>query len=142
MGLISEFKEFAVKGNMLDMAVGIIIGGAFGKVVTSLVQDVIMPVVSLATGGVDFSERFAWLGGGDVPESFKAAQESDGAYLGYGAFAQTMIDFLIVAFAVFLIVKVVNSARRAVEGEPDEKKPAKPSEDILLLREIRDSLQK
>lgn len=132
MGMVSEFKQFAIKGNMVDMAVGIIIGAAFGKIVSSLVNDVIMPPLGLAIGGVDFSELAVVLQ--------EATEEAAAVSINYGAFIQTIIDFLIVALAIFVAVKVINSMKRKEEEKPSE--PPKPSEEVLLLREIRDSLNK
>ncbi len=137
MGMIKEFKEFAMRGNVLDMAVGIIIGGAFGKIVSSLVGDVIMPVMGKLTGGVNFIDQFIWLGQGDKPATLAAAKEAGGAYLGWGAFAQNVLDFVIVAAAIFAMVKVMNSLKKTEDAPP-----AAIPEDILLLREIRDSLGK
>ncbi len=114
----------------MDMAVGVIIGGAFGKIVTSLVDNVLMPIVGLFTGGVDFSGLSAKFGEGE-----------NAAELKYGAFFQSVIDFLIIAFCIFIMVKMVNRARLAIEG-PEEEEEAKTPEDIELLREIRDSLKK
>lgn len=135
MGLVSEFKDFAVKGNAIDMAVGIIIGGAFGKIVSSLVADVIMPVVGLATGGVDFSDQFVNLGDGAYA-TLAEAQEAGAPVLAYGSFAQAVIDFIIVAFVIFMMVRSINNLKKK-----EEAKPSAPPEDIVLLREIRDSLQ-
>lgn len=128
MGMISEFKEFAMKGNLLDMATGIIIGVAVGKVVSSLVADVIMPPIGVLMGGVDFSELGYTIqaAAGDVPA----------VVLKWGSFAQTIIDFLIIALAVFFIVKLVNKAK-----PPEEEKPAGPTSEELLV-EIRDLLKK
>ena len=137
MGILKEFKDFAMKGNVVDMAVGIIIGGAFGKIVSSMVNDVIMPVVASLTGGSDFSQRFLWLGGDDKPATLAAAKESGGAYLGWGPFVQNVIDFLIVAAAIFVAVKVMNAMKKK-----EEEAPKAPPEEIALLREIRDSLAK
>jgi large conductance mechanosensitive channel len=130
--MVSEFKQFAIKGNMVDMAVGIIIGAAFGKIVSSLVNDVIMPPLGLAIGGVDFSELAIVLQ--------EATDEAAAVAIGYGAFIQTIVDFLIVALAIFVAVKVINSMKRKEEEKPAA--PAKPSEEVLLLREIRDALNK
>ena len=132
MSMLSEFKQFAIKGNMVDMAVGIIIGAAFGKIVSSLVNDVIMPPLGLAIGGVDFSELAIVLQ--------QATEEAAAVTIGYGAFLQTIIDFLIIALAIFVAVKVINRMKRKEEEKPAE--PPKPSEEVVLLREIRDSLQK
>ena len=128
--IFEEFKKFAIKGNAVDMAVGIIIGAAFGKIVSSLVSDIIMPPIGVVTGGIDFS---------NLAVTLKAA--SDGAEavtLNYGLFINHTLDFLIVAFAVFLLVKQVNKLQKKEEEKPEP--PAEPSEEVLLLREIRDSL--
>lgn len=132
MGMIQEFKEFAVKGNMVDMAVGIIIGAAFGKIVSSLVNDVIMPPLGLAIGGVDFSDLAIILK--------EAGNDVEAVTIKYGAFLQTIVDFLIVAVAIFVAVKVINGMKREEEETPAP--PAEPAEEVLLLREIRDSLSK
>lgn len=137
MGMLQEFKDFAMKGNVVDMAVGVVIGGAFGKIVGSMVNDVIMPVVGALTGGVDFSQRFLWLGEGDAPATLEAAREAGGAYLGWGPFLQNTIDFLIVAAAIFVAIKAMNSMQKK-----EEEAPKAPPEDIVLLREIRDGLAK
>lgn len=132
MSIIKEFKEFAVKGNVVDMAVGIIIGVAFGKIVSSLVADVIMPPIGLLVGGVDFSNLVVTL---------KAAQEgAEAVTLRYGMFLQAVFDFLIVAFAVFMAVKVLNASRKK-EAETPAAPPA-PSAQEQLLMEIRDLLKK
>jgi len=140
MGLVKEFKEFAVKGNAMDMAVGIIIGAAFGKIITSLVKDVIMPPLGLLTGGADFSENFMVLGEGGPFETLAAARESGAPVLAYGTFIQATIDFLIVAFAIFMMIRALNSMKKKEEEAPSA--PPKPTEDVVLLREIRDSLAK
>ncbi|GAB4114815.1 MAG: large-conductance mechanosensitive channel protein MscL [Wenzhouxiangellaceae bacterium] len=132
MGMLSEFKDFAVKGNMVDMAVGIIIGAAFGKIVSSLVNDVIMPPLGLAIGGVDFSDLAVVLQ--------EASADVAAVTLNYGAFIQTIIDFLIVALAIFVAVKVINRMKRQEEEKPAA--PPEPSEEVLLLRDIRAALQK
>ncbi len=138
MGMIKEFKEFAVKGNVVDMAVGIIIGAAFGKIVSSLVEGIIMPPIGLLLGGVDFSDIFINLGSGSY-ETLTAAEKAGAPVIKIGAFANEVISFTIVAFAVFILVKGINSLKRKEEEKPE--KPVEPSEEILLLREIRDSLQ-
>jgi large conductance mechanosensitive channel len=137
--MISEFKEFAVKGNVVDMAVGIIIGGAFGTIVKSLVNDVIMPPIGLLLGGVDFSDLFLVLKGDGPYQSVEQAAADGAVTINYGLFANNVVSFLIVAFAVFLLVKGINSLRRQQEEAPAA--APEPSEDILLLREIRDSLR-
>ena len=130
MGLIKEFKEFAMRGNVMDMAVGVIIGGAFGKIITSLVEDMIMPIVGMFTGsGMEhLTKKF---GEGDTA-----------AILKYGNFCQTIVNFLIIAFAIFMMIKIMNSAQAAAGLAAEEEAPAAPPEDIQLLREIRDSLNK
>ena len=136
MGILKEFKEFAVKGNALDMAVGIIIGAAFGKIVGSLVEDVIMPPIGKLIGGIDFSELFVNLGEGDY-NSLATAKAAGAATLNYGMFINTVINFLIVAFAVFLLVKGINTLKRKEEAKPS----SAPSEEVVLLTQIRDSLR-
>lgn len=141
MGLIQEFKKFALRGNVVDMAVGIIIGGAFGKIVSSLVGDIVMPLVGSLTGKGSLGNAFLWLGEGDKPATLEAAREAAGAYIAWGSFAQTTIDFLIIAVAIFAMIKIMNRIQEEFADEPEGKKPA-PPEDIQLLREIRDSLKK
>lgn len=138
MGMIQEFKTFAVKGNVVDMAVGIIIGGAFGTIVKSLVADVIMPPVGLLLGGVDFANLFVVLGEGSF-ETLAEATEAGAATINYGLFINNVISFLIVAFAVFLLVKGMNAARRKEEEKPAAP-PAPPAQEVLLA-EIRDLLK-
>ena len=127
MGFIKEFKEFAMKGNVMDMAVGVIIGGAFGKIVTSLVDDVLMPVISKLTGGLDFANGLA----------LKIGEGDSAAVLKYGNFIQNVVDFLIVAFCIFLMVKAMNKLMPKKE-EPEE--PAGPTQEELLA-DIRDLLK-
>ena len=138
MGMIKEFKEFAVKGNVVDMAVGIIIGGAFGTIVKSLVSDVIMPPIGLLLGGVDFSNLFLTLGAGSY-DSLEAAQAAGAATINYGLFFNNVISFLIVAFAVFMLVKSINTLKKKEEAKPAE--PPKPSAEVTLLTEIRDLMK-
>jgi large conductance mechanosensitive channel len=145
MGFVKEFREFAVKGNVMDLAVGVIIGGAFSTIVNSIVKDLIMPIVGTATGGLDFSNKFLRLG--DIPpsfkgnpDSFKDLQTAGVAVFGYGSFITAVINFIILALIVFGIVKFMNSLRRP-EHEAAPAEPPPPPEDIVLLREIRDSLQ-
>lgn len=139
MGMMQEFKTFAMKGNVADMAVGIIIGAAFGKIVSSLVNDIIMPPIGKLMGGVDFSNLFVNLGGGRF-DSLQAAQEAGAPTINYGVFLNTVIDFLIVAFAVFLLVKGLNNMKRKEEAKPAA--PAAPPKQEVLLTEIRDLLKK
>jgi large conductance mechanosensitive channel len=131
MGMMKEFKEFAAKGNMLDMAVGIIVGAAFGKVITSLVSDVLMPPVGLIIGGVDFKTLKLTLK--------QAVGDTAAVTLNYGVFIQTIVDFLIVAFAIFLLIKGVNAMRKKKEEAPSA--PPAPSTQEVLLGEIRDLLK-
>jgi large conductance mechanosensitive channel len=136
--VLKEFKEFAMRGNVMDMAVGIIIGASFGKIVTSLVNDVIMPPIGLLMGKVDFSQLFIDLSGGDYP-TLKAAEAASAATINYGAFIQTVLDFAIVAFAIFMVIKAMNRLQKKAEEQPSE--PPKPSAEVRLLTEIRDSLK-
>ncbi|WP_107805581.1 large-conductance mechanosensitive channel protein MscL [Campylobacter concisus] len=132
MSFISEFKEFAMRGNVIDMAVGVVIGGAFGKIVSSLVGDIIMPVVGAITGGVNFT---------DLKLTLKEAAEGAPAVtINYGSFIQTMVDFLIIAFCIFCVIKALNSLKK----KPVEEAPVEPETpaDIALLTEIRDLLKK
>jgi len=131
MSMMKEFKEFAVKGNVVDMAVGIIIGAAFGKIVTALVSGVIMPPIGVLLGGVDFSD-LAFV----VKE---AVGEEPAVVISYGAFIQTVIDFTIIAFAIFMVIKAINSLKRKEEEAP--KAPPAPSTEEVLLTEIRDLLK-
>jgi large conductance mechanosensitive channel len=138
MGMLGEFKEFAMKGNVVDMAVGIIIGGAFGKIVSSFVADIIMPPIGMLIGGVDFSNLFLSLKGNY--ETLEQATEAGAPIIKYGQFTQTVFDFLIIAFAIFMVVRAMNAAKKKEETAPAA--PAAPPEDIQLLREIRDALKK
>ena len=139
MSIIQEFKEFAIKGNMMDLAIGVIIGGAFGKIIDSLVKDIIMPLISVTTGGgVDFTQKFIVLG--DNPNNLQSLDQLTKAgvnVLTYGNFLTIFINFIILAWVVFLMVKVMNRMRKQEEAAP-----APTPEDIQLLREIRDSLKK
>lgn len=139
--MLKEFKAFAMRGNVVDMAVGIIIGAAFGAIVKSLVDDVIMPPIGLLLGNVDFSELFFVLKAGATAEPYAtlaAAREAGAVTLNYGLFVNALVSFIIVAFAVFLLVRTINRLKAA---EPPAPPPATP-EDVLLLREIRDALKK
>lgn len=138
--MLKEFKEFALKGNMMDMAVGIIIGAAFGKIIASLVADVIMPVIGLFTGGFDVSQAYILLGEGSY-ESLAAAQEAGAAVLKYGAFVMSLFDFVIIAFVIFMMIKWMNSLRKKEEAAEEAAPPAPPKEEVLL-EEIRDLLKK
>lgn len=136
--VLKEFKEFAMRGNVMDMAVGIIIGASFGKIVTSLVNDIIMPPIGLLMGKVDFSQLFIDISGGDHA-TLKAAEAVSAATIKYGAFIQTVLDFTIVAFAIFMVIKGMNTLRKKEEAKPPE--PAKQSAEVALLTEIRDALK-
>jgi large conductance mechanosensitive channel len=136
--MLKEFKEFALKGNVLDMAVGIIIGAAFGAIVSSLVDDVIMPPIGLLLGGVDFSQLFVVLKGSGGYNTITEAQDAGAVTWNIGLFINAIIKFLIVAFAVFLLIKGFNQLLRKQEEKPAEAPP--PPENIKLLREIRDLL--
>jgi large conductance mechanosensitive channel len=128
--MFREFKKFAIKGNAVEMAVGIIIGAAFGKIVTSLVADVIMPPIGVLLGGIDFS---------NLAITLKKSTETTAAItLNYGVFINTIIDFVIISFAIFIIIKQINRLKKKEENKP----VTKPTEDILLLREIRDEIKK
>ena len=122
---VKEFKEFAMQGNVMDMAIGVIIGGAFGKIVTSLVNDLIMPILGIFTGGVNFAD-------------LKYVMTEDNA-IAYGAFIQNVIDFLLIALSIFVVIKLINKAKRPKEEEAPA--PEEPSEDVKLLSEIRDLLK-
>ncbi len=131
MSMMSEFKSFAMRGNVVDMAVGIVIGGAFGKIVSSFVADVLMPPIGMLLGNVDFS---------DLAVTLQAAGEGvEAVTLRYGVFIQTVIDFVIIAFAIFMVVKAMNSMKKKEEDKPAE--PPKPSKEEVLLTEIRDALR-
>lgn len=131
MSFLSEFKDFAVKGNVMDMAVGVIIGGAFGKIVTSVIDDIIMPPVGLVLGGMDFSK---------LAVTLKEAQgDAPAVLLKWGAFVQTVMDFTILAFCIFLMVKAINNWKK--EAPPEPEAPAEPTNEEKLLAEIRDLLK-
>lgn len=131
MSMMSEFREFAMRGNVVDMAVGIVIGAAFGKIVSSFVNDVLMPPIGMLIGGVDFSDLSATLK--------QATEEAEAVTLNYGLFIQTLIDFVIIAFAIFMVIKAMNSLKKKKEEEPAA--PPKPSAEESLLTEIRDLLK-
>jgi large conductance mechanosensitive channel len=139
MSIASEFKQFALKGNVMDLAVGVIIGAAFAKIVDSLVGDIIMPVVSKIVGGLDFSNMFIKLAEGPVgiPQTYAALKTAGVPMLAYGNFITIALNFIILAFVIFVMVKQINKLKR--EAPPT---PAATPEDILLLREIRDNLKK
>ena len=132
MGMVQEFKDFALRGNVVDMAVGIVVGGAFGKITTSFVNDVLMPPIGLALGNVNFS---------DLSIQLQAASEGvEAVSIRYGAFINTVLDFLIIAFAIFLVVKAMNAAKKKEEEAPAA--PPAPSKEEVLLTEIRDALRR
>ncbi|MAW85065.1 MAG: large conductance mechanosensitive channel protein MscL [Phyllobacteriaceae bacterium] len=137
--MLKEFREFIARGNVMDLAVGVIIGGAFGLIVKSLTDDIIMPVVGAIFGGFDFSDYFIPLASGVTADTLEAAREQ-GAVLAYGNFVTVAINFLILAFIIFMMVRTVNNIRRSME-EPEAPAPdAPPPADIVLLTEIRDAL--
>ena len=138
MGFIKEFKEFAMKGNVMDMAVGVIIGGAFGKIVTSLVNDILMPIISLATGGMDFTNMFVNLSDDVKYKTLAEAQEAGASVFAYGTFIQNIIDFIIIAFCIFLMIKAMNKLKKEEPAAPEA--PAGPTQEELLT-EIRDLLK-
>ena len=142
MGFVKEFKEFAMKGNVMDMAVGVIIGGAFGKIVSSLVSDVLMPIVSLCTGGVDFTNLFVKLSGEGSYNTLAEAQEAGQSVIAYGQFIQNIVDFICVALCVFLMIKAMNKLNKKKEEEAPAPEPPAPSAEETLLTEIRDLLKK
>ena len=145
MGMLSEFREFAVKGNVVDLAVGVIIGGAFGKIVDSMVKDLIMPLVGKVVGGLDFSNYFIALG--PVPADFKGPQTYEALtkagvpLFAYGSFLTVLLNFIILAFIIFMMVKQINRLKRSEPAPSPAAEPVTP-EDIVLLREIRDSLKR
>ncbi|MFT3805702.1 large-conductance mechanosensitive channel protein MscL [Arenimonas sp.] len=136
MGMVSEFKEFAMRGNVIDLAVGVVIGGAFGKIVSALVDKVIMPPLGLLIGGVDFSAWAITLKAASVDA---AGKEVPAVAIGIGDFLNALVQFVIVAFAIFLMIKALNAAQRKKEAAPAP--PPEPSEEVKLLTEIRDALK-
>ena len=135
--MLKEFKEFAMRGNVMDMAVGVIIGAAFGKIVTSFVNDMIMPPIGLLLGSVDFSNLFLNLGGDYT--TVAAAETAGAPIVKYGVFINTVLDFTIVAFAIFMVIKAINKLKRQQAAQPPA--PAAPSAEVKLLAEIRDVLK-
>ncbi|MFN5048999.1 large conductance mechanosensitive channel protein MscL [Roseateles sp.] len=146
MGFMSEFKEFAVKGNVVDLAVGVIIGGAFGKIVDSMVKDLIMPLVGKAVGGLDFSNYFILLSNPPAdfkgPMTYEALSKAGVPLFAYGSFLTILLNFVILAFIIFVMVKQINRLKRSEAAPAAAAEPAPTPEEVLLLREIRDSLRK
>ena len=140
MSIASEFKDFAMKGNVVDLAVGVIIGAAFGKIVDSIVKDLIMPVVGKIFGGLDFSNFFVKLADGpkDIPQTYEALTKAGVPLFAYGNFITVAINFIILAFIIFMMIKQINRLKKDAPPAP----PAAPPEDVVLLREIRDALKK
>lgn len=143
MSIVKEFREFAVKGNVIDLAVGVIIGAAFNKIVDSLVKDVIMPIISLVGGDLDFSSKFVVLGTipPGVPRTLADLTKAGVPVFAWGNFVTVALNFLILAFIIFMMVRQINRLKRR-QAEPAAAAPSAPPEDIVLLREIRDSLRK
>ena len=137
--MLKEFREFAMKGNVVDLAIGVIIGAAFGKIVDSLVKDIVMPVVGVLVGGVDFRHLYINLGSQSY-ETMEAAEKAGAPLVKYGQFINTTIDFLIIALAIFVAVKAINKLKRTTPPPPEA--PAPEPEEVKLLREIRDSLKR
>ena len=136
VGIVGEFKDFIARGNVVDLAIAVVIGAAFGKIITALVDGIVMPIVGMAMGGTDFSQLFASLDGKDYA-NLEAAKAAAAPVITYGAFLQTLIDFVLITFVIFLLLKGYNRMRK-----PAEAGPAATPEDVLLLREIRDSLKR
>jgi large conductance mechanosensitive channel len=139
MAILEEFKKFAMRGNVIDLAVGIIIGAAFTSIVNSLVNDILMPPLGLVIGGIDFSDFFITLKGGGGYATLEQAKEAGAVTINYGLFINAIIKFVIVAFAVFILVKQINRLQRAEDEKPAP--PAPPSQEVVLLTEIRDALR-
>ena len=137
--MLKEFREFAMKGNVVDLAIGIVIGAAFGGIVTSLVNDLIMPIIGRASNGLDFTNYFIPLTD-KVTATNLADAKKQGAVLAYGNFIQVVVNFLIVAFSLFIVIRIMNKLKRHEEAKPVE--PPKPSAEVALLTEIRDILKK
>lgn len=141
--MLKEFREFAIKGNMIDLAVGVVIGGAFGTIVTSLVNDIIMPLVGMLLGKTDFKDKFVVLS--TAPDkvgpwtSMDAAKADGATLLTYGVFINAVVSFLIIAFSIFMVIKAINRMRRQPEPAPEA--PPEPSDEVKLLTEIRDALK-
>lgn len=136
MGMVSEFKDFIARGNVIDLAIAVVIGAAFGKIITALVDGIIMPIVGMAMGGRDFSQLFIALDGNDYA-NLEAAKAAAAPVITHGAFIQTLIDFVLIALVIFMLLRSYNRMRK-----PAETAPAATPEDVLLLREIRDSVKR
>lgn len=139
MGMLKEFRDFAMRGNVVDLAVGVIIGGAFGKITASLVNDIMMPVLGLVLGKINFANLFVALDGGEYA-SVQAAKDAGAPIITYGLFINVVVDFIIVAFALFLVIKAMNNLKKKEDAAPAA--PAAPPADVVLLTEIRDLLKK
>ena len=137
--MLKEFKEFALKGNVVDLAVGVVIGAAFSKIVDSLVKDIIMPIIGAITGGLDFSNYFVKLSSAVTATNYADAAKQ-GAVLGYGSFVTAIVNFAIVAFVLFLVIKAMNTLKRSEEAAPAA--PEAPAREVVLLEQIRDLLAK
>ncbi|CAN5155151.1 large conductance mechanosensitive channel protein MscL [soil metagenome] len=148
MGMLSEFRTFAMRGNVVDLAVGVIIGAAFGKIVDSVVKDLISPIIGLILGQTDFTNLYLVMSPEKTPfgpneaRSYQSMVAHGASVFGYGAFLTALIQFLIVAFAIFWLVKAINTAKARFDHAEKDAPPPAPAEDIVLLREIRDSLRK
>ncbi len=136
MGMVNEFRDFIVRGNVMDLAIAVVIGAAFGRIITALVDGIIMPVVGMAMGGIDFAQLFVALDGNHYA-NLAAAQAAAAPVITYGAFIQTLIDFVLIALVIFMLIKGYNRMRK-----PTDVVEAAPPEELLLLREIRDALRK
>lgn len=140
MAFLKEFKEFAMRGNLIDMAVGVVIGGAFGKIISSLVDDIIMPLVGVATGGMNFTDYKLVIQQAVVDGQTQEILKPE-VSLNWGTWVQTLVDFLIVAFCIFVAIKAINQLKRQKQEEPAPEAPAEPSKEEVLLTEIRDLLR-
>ncbi len=140
MAIIKEFKEFAMRGNVIDMAVGVVIGAAFGKIISSLVDDIIMPLVGVATGGMNFTD-YKWVIQQAVVDGTTQEILKPEVTMNWGSWIQTIVDFLIVAFCIFIAIKGINQLKRKKEEEPAPAAPAEPTKEEVLLTEIRDLLK-
>ena len=140
MSFVKEFKEFAMRGNVIDMAVGVVIGAAFGKIISSLVDDIIMPLVGVATGGMNFTD-YKWVIQQAVVDGATQEVLKPEVPMTWGSWIQTIVDFLIVAFCIFLAIKAINQLKRKKDEEPAPEAPAEPTKEEVLLTEIRDLLK-